>query len=117
MRVLVTDDNDAIRRVTARLLKVLGHEAVPAASGAEALEILGGGGIDAVILDLFMPEMSGAECFNEIRKHDATIPIIIASGVADGASHPLLENDEISLLRKPFKLADLKEALETAQAD
>ena len=75
--ILVVDDIATNRLVAGQLLMASGARVVEAASGPEALKRLETGGIDAVLLDLMMPEMDGAETLRRIRAaHGNQIPVI-----------------------------------------
>jgi CheY-like chemotaxis protein len=76
-RVLVVDDDPDNRLFVCDLLAHRGYEALQAASGWEALEILQQRGVDLVLLDLVMPTMDGLETLHEIRRHDRDLPVIM----------------------------------------
>ena len=88
MRVLVVDDEPAVRDVLREALEAEGCEVVVAESGEMALELYDAaeGSIDIVFTDIGMPEMSGWELAREIRKRSDTIPLAIVSGWADAIS-------------------------------
>ncbi len=76
-RVLVVDDIATNRLVAAQLLLASGARVVEASSGPEALARLAEGGIDAVLLDLMMPGMDGAETLRRIRKaHGRRVAVV-----------------------------------------
>ena len=81
-RVLVVDDEPAVRAVMANILKRYGYTALQAAHGEEALHLLGEnpGCADLVLLDLTMPKLSGRETLRRIRELNSTLPVIISSG-------------------------------------
>ncbi len=88
MRVLVVDDEPAVREVLREALEAEGCEVVIAESGEMALKLYDGaeGNFDIVFTDIGMPEMSGWELAREIRKRSDTIPLAIVSGWADAIS-------------------------------
>ena len=107
MRVLVVDDSSIIRRVVEQILEVLGHEAVPAADGADALETLRSTpGIELILLDWNMPEMSGIE-FLRIIKADPElkdVPVIMLT--TESERRKMIEAIEAGAkhyLTKPFQ--------------
>jgi CheY-like chemotaxis protein len=103
--VLVIDDERLVRAAVRRLLRSQGVECVEAASGAEALEHFRPRphAFALVVLDLSMPEMSGAECFAHLRRIDATVPILVASGYPkDQHVETLLAAGPAEFLAKPF---------------
>ena len=81
-KLLLVDDEEALRVVTKKMLEHLGFEVLMAANGQEALEIYRqkGKNIEAVLLDLTMPEMDGEETFRELKKIDENVKVIVASG-------------------------------------
>ena len=88
LRVLVVDDETAVREVLREALEAEGCEVVVAESGEVALNLYdaSAGKLDVVFTDIGMPEMSGWELASEIRKRSETIPLAIVSGWADAIS-------------------------------
>ena len=68
LRVLVAEDNPVNQQVIARLLARLGHEVALAGNGREALEAMTRDRFDAVLMDVQMPEMTGFEAAEAIRR-------------------------------------------------
>ena len=63
--ILLVDDNDDVREVTALLLRDSGYHVIAASSGSAALEVLGGdSAIDLLIVDFAMPGIPGSNCSN-----------------------------------------------------
>ncbi|MDP2619793.1 MAG: response regulator [Hyphomicrobiales bacterium] len=109
-RVLLVEDEDAVRTFAARALTSRGYSVFEAASGAEALEVMGkqNDGIDLVVSDVVMPEMDGPSLLKELRKRSAHVKIIFMSGYAEEAFKKNLEGDEnFHFLQKPFNLKEL----------
>ena len=67
-RILIVDDNEDVRRILGLRLRHAGFEVGDAAGGAEALEVLGQGGWDLVLLDLIMPGVDGFEVLRSLRE-------------------------------------------------
>lgn len=86
-RVLVVDDDALNRRVLARAVDHLGHEAVTADDGAAALVVLRteGAGVDVVLLDLLMPVLDGFATLRAIKADPVLehVPVIMVSAVED----------------------------------
>ena len=103
--VLLVDDEELILRVGARLLERQGCEAVTASSGREAIELVKEqpGRFAMVILDMRMPEMSGADTFEGLREVDPALPVLISSGdMEDRVVRQLQDRGAIGVLAKPF---------------
>ncbi|MFD1611088.1 PAS domain S-box protein [Sphingomonas tabacisoli] len=107
LSILLVDDEELVRAGTAEMLRDLGHTVTEAASGLEALAILGTiPTLDAVVTDYMMPRMNGAELAERLRERVADLPVLIITGYAGGD----LELD-FPQLAKPFRQADIAAAL------
>ncbi len=108
--IVAVDDDALVLTNTIAMLDDLGHTAIAASSGQEALEILRQqGSIDLVITDYAMPKMTGLQLADAIKKEWPDLPVIIATGFAE------MEPDtELNLpkLTKPFTEAELAKELE-----
>jgi CheY-like chemotaxis protein len=82
-RILVVDDEPAIREYEMTLLSELGHEVLIAADGAEALDLARAKQPHLVLLDIMMPELSGIEVCRQLRADPRTqdIRVIVVSAV------------------------------------
>ncbi|MEO8894620.1 MAG: ATP-binding protein, partial [Rhizomicrobium sp.] len=108
LTVLAVDDDGLVLFNTVAMLEDLGHTALEARSGAEALEILEKTPVDLVITDQAMPQMSGMQLIATIRERRPEMPVILATGYAElpaGSAKDLLK------LAKPFTEADLAGAI------
>ncbi|MFJ8653043.1 response regulator [Streptomyces rochei] len=81
-RVLIIEDDRAVRDGVRLALRRQGHEVAAAATGEEGLELLRSFRPDAVVLDLMLPGMTGLEVCRRIRAHDQ-VPIIMATARGD----------------------------------
>jgi CheY-like chemotaxis protein len=115
--ILVVDDEAEVRKVTARMLDRLGCQTLVASDGYEALILLQGSGslINAVLLDMTMPHMSGDEVLRQMRMVRRDLPIILMSGYTEeeilrsfGAEGPT------GFLQKPFSPSALQRLLSRA---
>ncbi|MBP7902151.1 MAG: diguanylate cyclase [Spirochaetes bacterium] len=84
--ILLVDDNLEYLEATRLLLSREGHNVTTAPGGAEALVILEKSSFDLILLDYFMPGMTGEEFVTELRKNNKTIQIILQTGYA--SEHP-----------------------------
>ena len=100
-RILLVDDDHAVREVTSTTLRDLGYTVVEAGSGGAALDILTREPtIDLLIIDFAMPGMSGAEVARQVRAKRPTLPILFITGFADRAA--LAGVSETHIVGKPF---------------
>ncbi|MES1178221.1 MAG: ATP-binding protein [Myxococcales bacterium] len=108
--ILLIDDEPAVRLVTGRMLSELGHQVVTADSGARGLQLLNEQqSIDLVILDLTMPELSGAQTLERLRLVRPNLPVVISSGFqAEDASPLLKQRAVVGFLEKPHTLTNLE---------
>jgi signal transduction histidine kinase len=109
--VLVVDDDDAVREVTAGILLDLGYRVFEAGSGGAALDMFNTR-IDAVVLDFAMPGLNGADLAKELRARRPGVPILFATGYADADALSDTPDDHIVL--KPFRANDLAEKMARA---
>ena len=112
LTILVVDDDALICMNTAGMLEDLGHVALEANSGEEALQILGAEPrIDLVITDFSMPNMSGGDLARRAQASRPGLPFLLATGYTE-----LPPGSEIDLpkLGKPFQQRELIEAINAA---
>jgi two-component system, cell cycle sensor histidine kinase and response regulator CckA len=113
--VLLADDEDAVRRLTARALKQAGWDVIDADSGDSALESLrrSGATLQALVTDLVMPGMGGEELAKTLRADPihARLPVVVVSGYAETQSSQSISDADTIFLAKPYSLADLVAAL------
>lgn len=110
IRVLVVDDETAVREVLREALEAEGCEVIVAESGEMALKLYdaSAGNMDIVFTDIGMPEMSGWELASEIRKRSETIPLAIVSGWADAISCDARQAIRADwVVSKPFDIATI----------
>jgi two-component system cell cycle sensor histidine kinase/response regulator CckA len=86
-RILLVEDEDFLRQVTARNLRKRGYDVLEAITGAEALEVLDaeGGRVDLVLSDVIMPEMDGPTMYREMLKSYPDLKVIFVSGYPSDA--------------------------------
>lgn len=112
-RILLADDERLVRYAITRSLQEAGYEVVPAEDGQEALDqfIADQRSFDAVVLDMSMPRMNGAECYRRLREIAPDLPIICVSGYPLDSSGGQLMGRELLTLQKPFQTDRLLELL------
>ncbi|HEU5212736.1 MAG TPA: response regulator transcription factor [Gaiellaceae bacterium] len=109
MRILVVDDERAVRESLRRALQLEGYEVELAEDGADALAKLNGGGNpDAMILDVLMPTIDGLEVCRRIRREGNAVPILMLTARAEVESRVAgLDAGADDYLPKPFALEEL----------
>lgn len=116
-RVLVVDDDVAMRRVCARTLGSEGWEVVVVEGGKAALDRVSdrGSPFDCVVSDVNMPEMDGFALIAAIRHHDDELPVLLMTGdpSLDGAVRAI-DTGAVSYLAKPFDHETLAAAVARA---
>ncbi|GFO68368.1 hypothetical protein GMLC_19470 [Geomonas limicola] len=112
-RVLLVDDEQTVREVASEMLEELGFCPILATDGREALERFGSEpGLRCVILDLTMPQMSGEECFQELRRLDPAVPVFLSSGYSEQEIAPRFSGCGLAgFIQKPYSLTALREQL------
>ncbi|GIH95479.1 response regulator transcription factor [Planobispora siamensis] len=107
-RILVVDDDASILRSLRRGLLLEGFRVETAGSGERALELTGGDGPDAIVLDVSMPGLSGIEVCARLRAGGAEVPVLMLSAmdeVADRVAGLAAGADDYVV--KPFDLDEL----------
>ncbi|MCS7294158.1 MAG: ATP-binding protein [Chloroflexota bacterium] len=115
--VLVVDDDELVRRTTGTALAHLGFTAVEASNGRTAIELVRARPerFRAVILDLVMPGLTGADTFRGIHAIRPDLPVIICTGYAAEAHlDDELRRTAVAVVQKPFTPERLRQALERA---
>jgi PAS domain S-box-containing protein len=113
-RILLVEDEIMIQMLAVEYLEESGFMVDAAGSAAEAMNKLGliAGGVDAVVLDMGLPDRRGDAVLHEIRAMYPTLPIVVATGLREGDLRQLLEGDErIASLTKPYTRDQLLSAL------
>ena len=106
-RVLVADDEPAIRKVVRDALERDGHEVVAAIDGQEALERFEEGTFDLVVTDLAMPRVDGLELVKEIRRSSAVPVLVLTVRGEEREKVRLLDLGADDYVTKPFGVAEL----------
>lgn len=116
-RVLVVDDEPAVLKVTAQLLKSLGYEPVTATSGAAALALVqsSSGTFLIAVLDVFLQDVPGPELAEQLRQRTPNIPVVYVSGQVGGVYLNTRHPGE-RWLPKPFSKSELAVAVQEALA-
>jgi PAS domain S-box-containing protein len=110
--ILVVEDEEGVREVAERMLQDIGFETIGAEDGRHALDLMQevGDRVTAVLLDLSMPRMGGAETFRRLREMKPDLPILMMSGYTEQVVAPQFTNSgpgTTGFLQKPFLAEDL----------
>ena len=116
MRILVVDDEPAVRNLTVEILRRSGYEPHGVATARHALDLLERESFDLVVSDVVMPEMTGVELLYELRHRRPDLPVILMTG---GSEEPerttkAVELGAASLLYKPFSHDELTRVVASA---
>jgi CheY-like chemotaxis protein len=120
MKILVVDDEEAIRKSIGALMVHLGHQCRMASNGREALKLLQDEWVDVLICDFVMPVFNGLELLGTIRKQfpDQMISIIMISGqTAMDDAQQAYELGAKWVLQKPLGRGVLKDLLTSLESD
>ncbi len=111
--VLVVDDEDSVRRLASRALKMAGYRVLEAGGGTEALRFLDDDTpLDLLLTDINMPDLKGDEVARRFRRARPELKVLYLSGFVDSlfAERSVLWEDE-AFLDKPFTIKGLLEAV------
>ena len=118
-RILIAEDDEAIRRLVARALVTDGHAVTTARDGAEALHKLNqhAGAFELLLTDIRMPIMDGIALALAVARGYPYLPILLMTGFADQRERAAGLNSLIyDVIAKPFTLAALRSAIKGALA-
>ena len=109
MRILVVDDEPAVRRSVRSALTLEGYEVRLAREGAEALDVLASERVDAIVLDLLMPELGGLDVCRSLRRRGDGVPVLVVTA-RDAVSDRVegLDAGADDYLVKPFAIEELR---------
>ncbi len=117
-RVLLIDDDDALRRMLTLTLTRHGHEVVEAGDGEAGLALHRDHPVDVVVTDIIMPARDGIEAIIALQRPDWRVPVIAMSGGGNiGAADYLLVARKLgacATLQKPFAAEELLAAIAAA---
>ncbi len=112
--LLVVDDEAPVRSIAAQMLRYLGYKVVEAADGIEAISKLESSDVpfDAVLLDVYMPKLSGRDTYKALRERGLNVPVIVCSGftVEPDEFTALSSNRRggvVQVIQKPYSMESL----------
>ena len=112
--ILVVDDEEFILDTARQTLEDAGYRVITAQGGEQAIEVMDRNGdqVEAIITDLRMPEMNGFDLIRRLRPRFPNVPIIAASGMADGRTDDAVQAGAQTFLAKPFTAEKLQGTLQ-----
>ncbi|MCF8118858.1 MAG: PAS domain S-box protein [Deltaproteobacteria bacterium] len=112
--VLLVDDEEMIIDVAKALLQRLGYQVFASRTGKEAVELYerNKDRIDVVILDMVMPDMSGGETYDRLKKMNPHVKVLLSSGYSiNGEATEILNRGCDGFIQKPFKMEALSQKI------
>ncbi len=112
-RILVVDDEEALRTVLSTELSSEGYEVSTAADGSEAIELVKDNDYDLILLDIKMPNVDGFEVLKYVKGGKPDIKVIMLTGFADLKN--AIESKRLGaedFVSKPYDLVDLLTTIE-----
>jgi DNA-binding response OmpR family regulator len=114
--VLLVEDSDLLRPITAEYLLELGHQVVAVADAEQALRVMSERRFDALMTDVRLPGMSGIALIREVTRRFPHLAIVVSSGASELTAE-ILGNElgaQISVLPKPYDMASMERVLDQA---
>lgn len=116
-KILITEDENALRIFVARALRLDGHETYEAGDGAEGLEKLAQDDFDLLLSDIRMPVMDGIELAHQAAERYPAMKILLMTGYAEQRERADdLASKIVDVVQKPFALPDIRRAVARALA-
>ena len=113
LRIMVVEDDEIVRELFSRYLRIKGHQVTVACSGEEALKLFKSGDFDLIIMDLSLTDMSGLDLSRSLKETDKHTRIILCSGCElQQRQQELHEAGIHAFLQKPVRMADLSRVIE-----
>lgn len=114
-RILLVEDEEAVRNLASRILTSNGYEVADASTAEEALDLFEAedGRFDLLFSDLILPGINGIRLADELRERRPKLPVVLASGYSFDVDRNQAEHHDYLFLRKPYSVADLLAHLKT----
>lgn len=115
--ILAVEDDERVRKLTVTRLTQLGYNVIAAGSGAEAIDLLAAGSTaDLLFSDVVMPGgMSGFDLRSKVQALYPNMPVLLTSGYAEEMARSDHDREnQPKILRKPYRMADLADAIDAA---
>ena len=113
LKLLLVDDDRAVRETVATFLERLGHEVIQGTNGREGLELYASSKVDIVISDIMMPDIDGLEFLRALNEQGEDVELIFITGHGDlQTAVDALREGAFDFFTKPVRLEELTAALE-----
>ncbi len=113
--MLIIDDEEMIRELTKDILEMQGYNIITATNGFEGIETFEQqhANVDAVVLDMSMPMLSGYETFLKLREIDSSVPIVLSTGNSDSDdAQNLISQGVEGIAQKPYRMDEFISLIE-----
>ena len=113
-KILLVDDEEDTIRVEKLMLKELGYSVIPALSGQEAVQLYKENKLtlDLVALDMIMPEMNGKDTYDELKRINPQVKVLLVSGYSlNKQIEELMDKGCIGFIQKPFSIVQLSQKI------
>ena len=112
--ILIIDDENSVRQAAEEIIKGIGYKVITASGGKEGLDVYKAkkDEINAVMLDMVMPEMGGEKTFQALKQIDPEVKVLLASGyTAIDKAARILDQGVAGYIQKPFGVKALSRKL------
>ena len=114
-QILIVDDDPDVLEVLKEIVKAYGFEVIAAATARDAIATLTRQTVDLIILDLAMPQISGDQFLEFIRKKGSATPVMVVSGhVTPDLEAKVKASGVRVIVQKPFEVATIVDGMEEA---
>jgi DNA-binding NtrC family response regulator len=115
IRILIVDDDEAIRELLKDFFQGLGYEMATAVNGSEALTMISQQDFDCILSDYVMPDMNGLELLEQLRKQKKNIPFLMITGYPTiETAVEVMKRGAYDYITKPLQMEDVRIKVERA---
>jgi CheY-like chemotaxis protein len=114
-KILIVEDNNDFRDLLAKLINRFGYDTIEADSGREAIGKAFEMHPDLILMDIYLPDITGDEITARLKANPATrdIPVIVTTALLEGtARNNALHTGAAEILEKPFSITTMREVLD-----
>lgn len=117
-RLLISDDDLALRQSLAEAMERIGFEVILAADGQEAFDVLAVTPVHLALVDVHMPRLSGLQLIERLRASQLQLPCILMSAALDESiRHEAAAMRVFRIIGKPFRLAEIAKTVQLGLAE